>query len=104
MSQSSQIDLHTLEITATSASLYLDACDNGARAVRLNPAYYQACGKLLISIFSLISARETFPQLLERSPAARDVAESIEISRRITVSRLGYYPELSLAMNRAATP
>ena len=47
MLQLSQTDLSTLEATATTAAAYLDSCDSGAKFVRLDPTYYQACGRLL---------------------------------------------------------
>src|SRR5574343_403153 len=87
--------LVTLATTANTAAAYIDACDSGAQHVRLDPAYYQNCGLLLYKIFSMLDARLTFPSLLEQSAAARDVAESIQIGRRLEVSTLGYYPRLS---------
>ena len=102
MSDFSQTDLATLEATATTAATYLDACDNGARGVRLDPAYYRACGHLLGTIFDVVNAREAFPTLLEHSAAAREVADSVEIGRRIKISLLGYYPHLTVILNRAA--
>ena len=102
MSQLSQNDLRALEATATTAAVYLDACDGGAKFVRLDADYYQACGNLLLRIFSLTNARAAFPNLLERSAAARDVAESIEIGQRIERSRLAYYPDLTILLNRVA--
>jgi hypothetical protein len=100
MTYLSQTDVSALEVTAMTAADYLDACDAGAKTVRLDPAYYQACGNLLMKIFSVAKASQNFPELLERSSAARDVAESVEIGRRIKLSRLGYYPELSVILNR----
>lgn len=94
--------LNALEATATTASAYLDACDNGARFVRLDPAYYKSCGSVLIGIFSLVDAKKVFPLLLEQSTSAREVAESVQIGRRIELSRLGFYPELAVLLNRAA--
>jgi len=102
MSHLSQTDLNTLQGTAASAATYLDACDAGARYVRLDPAYYRACGHLLMTIFSVTNAQEAFAELLEHSAAARDIAESVEIGRRIEVSRLGYYPQLTVILNRAS--
>ena len=40
MSYFTQDNLSALEATATTAAAYLDACDSGARFVRLDPAYY----------------------------------------------------------------
>lgn len=102
MSHASQIDIESLRETACVTATYLDACDDGARQVRLDPRYYQACGKLLKAIFSLVDAEKTFPILLEHSAAARELAESITIGHRLEVSRLGYYPELCISLNRAA--
>lgn len=98
----SPTDLAALETTATSAAAYLDACDSGANFVRLDPTYYRACGHLLTTIFEATQASEAFPGLLEHSAAAREVAESVEIGRRIEISRLGYYPHLTVILNRAA--
>lgn len=102
MSNLSQTDLSALEASATTAAAYLDACDGGAKFVRLDPAYYRVCGHLLTTIFSVTNAHTAFPALLENSPAARDVAESVEIGRRIEISRLGYYPQLTVILNRAS--
>ena len=103
MSHTSPIDIESLRETACVTAGYLDACDQGAREVRLDPRYYQACGKLLNSIFTAVDAEKAFPILLEQSAAAREVAEAIKIGHRIEVSRLGYYPELCVSLNRAAT-
>ncbi len=102
MTYLSPTDVSALEETAMTAADYLDACDARAKTVRLDPTYYKACGNLLMKIFLVANARQNFPELLERSSAARDVAESVEIGRRIKLSRLGYYPELSLILNRAS--
>ena len=90
-------NIESLTVSAISAAAYLDACDEGAKTVRLDPSYYLACGKVLGQIFSLLDPVLLFPILLEHS-----VAESVQISRRIGVSRLCYYPELSVVLNRAA--
>ena len=102
MTYLSQSNLNALEATATTAAAYVDACDGGAKFVRLDPAYYQACGRLLMRIFSVANAREAFPDLLERSAAARDIAESVEIGQRIKLSRRVYYPQLAVILNRAS--
>lgn len=95
-------NIESLAVSAISAAAYLDACDEGAANTRLDPGYYLACGNVLRQIFSLIDPSHNFPRLLEHSAAARDIAESVRISRRLGLSRLGYYPELVLALNRAA--
>ena len=102
MFQFSQSNLASLNATASSAAAYLDACDEGALQVRLDPAYYLACGTLLMQIFTLIDGYKTLPVLLAHSAAARDVAAAIKIGLQIETSRLGFYPELSVLMNRAA--
>jgi hypothetical protein len=102
MTYLSQTDVSALEATALKAADYLDACDAGARTVRLDPTYYQACGNLLMKIFLMADAHQNFPELLERSSAAREVAESVDIKHRIMLSRVGYYSELSLILNRAS--
>jgi len=102
MSHLTLTDLSALESTATTAAAYLDACDSGAKFVRLDPTYYQACGNLLLRIFSVVSAYEAFPGLVAQSNAARDVAEAIEIGHKIEVSRLAYYPKLAAILSRAS--
>lgn len=94
--------IESFSVSAIRAAAYLDACDSGATDVRLSASYYQACGKVLNEMFALLDPHQYFPVLLERSPAAREIAESIQINRRIQVSRLGYYPELTATLNRAA--
>jgi len=100
MSRFSEYELRAMEASATAAAHYLDVCDFGAHGVRLDPAYYRACGDLLVKLFLLVDAGECFPDLLSGSPAAREVAEAVGIGRRIEVSVNGYYPELSLLLNR----
>ncbi|MBS1161515.1 MAG: hypothetical protein H6R15_3934 [Proteobacteria bacterium] len=100
MSNLSLNDLSSLEATATTAATYLDACDSGAEFVHLDPTYYQANGNLLLTIFAVTDPYKTFPRLMEHSAAAREIAESIEIGRRIEISRLGYYPQLTVILNR----
>lgn len=102
MFQLSQTDLTTLEESATTAAAYLDACDGGAHFVRLDPDYYQACGRLLMTIFSVTDAAKAFPELVQQSAAAREAAEAVEIGQRIELSRLGYYPQLTVILNRAS--
>ncbi len=101
MNAITQIDLSAMEVSAITAASYLDACDDGTQQP-LNPEYYRACGKLLATIFSVVDPKEAFPRLLEHSQAAREVVETIQINHRIAVSRLGYYPELSITLNRAS--
>lgn len=96
----SQDDLCTLEETATTAAAYLDACDSGAKFVRLDPDYYQACGHLLQTIFAVTNASRTFPSLVQQSASAREMADSVEIERRIDVSVLAYYPQLAALLKR----
>lgn len=94
--------IETFAVSAIRAAAYLDACDLGHAQVRLDAGYYQACGKVLREIFALLDPYQHFPVLLEQSPAAREIAESLQIGRRIEISRLGYYPELAVTLNRAA--
>lgn len=102
MSKLSQNDLSTLEETATTAAAYLDACDSGAKFARLDPDYYQACGRLLLAIFSAYDAKRTFPSLVRQSASASELADSVEIGRRIDVSVLAYYPQLAALLKRVA--
>lgn len=94
--------LASLEATATAAAAYLDICDCGSRYVRLDPVHYRTSGELLVRIFSMVDARQAFPMLIQQSAAAREVAESADISRHLSVSRLGFYPELSALFFRVA--
>jgi hypothetical protein len=94
--------LASLQATAATAATYLDACDCDARYVRLDPVHYRTCGELLARIFSVVDAQQIFPTLLQDSPAAREIAESIEISRHLAVSPLVYYPELTALIYRIA--
>lgn len=98
----SQSTLDALEATATTAAKYLDECDSSKQGIRLDPAYYQCCGILLFRIFSLVDASYAFPGLVKHSNSARETAESIQIGRRIEVSRLGFYPELAGLLTRVA--
>lgn len=103
MSYLTQDNLSALETTATTAAAYLDACDSGALFTPLDPAYYRACGTLLLKIFQLLDTGKEFTSLLEQSAAAREVSESILITRHLELNTRVFYPELSVLMKRAAT-
>lgn len=96
----SQSALISLAATASTAAAYLDACDSGARHVRLDPDYYRNCGILLLRIFSMVDAKVVFPELIEQSAAAREVVDSVLIEHRLQISTLGCYPELAVLMHR----
>lgn len=96
----SMSNLEALQETAVTAAAYLDACDAGRPGVRLDPDYYRACGALLARIFGVVDPRRVFPVLMKESPAAREAAEAIAIGRRIETSRLIYYPQLTVVINR----
>jgi hypothetical protein len=102
MSYLSQTQISSLACTATTAAAYLDTCDSGARFARLDPAYYQACARLLTTIFSVLDAREAFPDLLSHSPAAQNTLECLQMERQIRSSCAGYYPQLAVILKRAA--
>ncbi len=90
MSDFDKITLQAMEATAAASAAYLDACDSGAEGDRLDPEYYRACGDLLLKIFALVDPEQDFPDLLRRSPAAREIADSIQLRRRIEAGKLGY--------------
>ena len=96
------VSLKAFEATATKAACYLDAWDNGGTHVVLNPGYYQACGALLSKMFSLFDARQSFPDLLSRSAAAREIADSVTVGRQLETSCLVFYPQLAAVLGRAA--
>lgn len=98
----SQTDMESLAATASRAAAYIDDCDSGATDIRLDPAYYQACGHVLMRIFAVCDAARDFPLLLEHSPAAREVDDALRIGRRIERSRTWFYPELAALMLRHA--
>lgn len=98
----SQDNIEALQETAVSAAAYLDACDSGHVGVRLDSDYYRACAALLLKIFGVVDAHRAFPVLMAESLAAREVAEAIAIGRRIETSRLVYYPQLTVVINRMA--
>jgi hypothetical protein len=102
MTYLSPSQIRSLAETSTTAAAYLDACDSGAKFVRLDPAYYQACARLLATIFSVIDVQKALPDLLNQSPAARSAAESLEMERYLRISRTGYYPELAAILTRAS--
>lgn len=102
MSHFHQDNIDALAVSAIKAATYLDACDTGALAANLDPRCYQACGNVLRQIFALLDPETNFPVLLEQSAAARELAESIKIDRHIEISRLGYFPELTIVLNRVS--
>lgn len=93
-------NLEALQETAVTAAAYLDACDEARPGARLDPDYYRACAGLLLRILGMVDPLRDFPVLMAESPAAREVAEAIAVGRRIEVSRLVYYPQLAVVMNR----
>lgn len=100
MTYCSQLDLESLAATASRAAAYVDDCDSGARNVRLDPDYYQACSNVLIQIFKVCDARRDFPMLLEHSAAAREVDESLRVGQLIDADRAAHYPELEAILKR----
>ena len=52
-------------------------------------------------MFSLYDARHTFPDLLSRSAAAREIAESVGMGHRLETSLLVFYPQLAAGPRRA---
>lgn len=94
--------LNAFKATAANAAGYLDACDLGLAGEKFDPDYYRACGHLLSKVFMLFDPERHFQDLLAESPAAREMAESLIIAHRIELSRVGFYPELAVLMQRAA--
>lgn len=97
-----QATLQALASSAAAAARYLDACDAGTQVGPVDPGYYRACGDLLIHVFSLLDADNVFPQLVRRSVAARELAESVQITRRLEISRGRFYPLLVALLKRAS--
>lgn len=79
--------LQSLAETASASADYLDACDFGRHGCQLDPAYYRACGELLLNIFLLVDASRAFPDLLARSPAAREIAATVRSCREMLAGR-----------------
>lgn len=102
MAYSSPSQIRSLAESATTAATYLDACDNGARFVRVDPAYYQACGRLLTTIFAAVDPASAFPDLLSQSSSARNAAEALEMERRLASNQSIYYPQLAAILSRAS--
>jgi hypothetical protein len=102
MTYLSPSQLRSLAETATTAAAYLDACDNGAKFVRLDPAYYQSCARLLTTIFAVTDVAHALPDLLSQSPSARNAVESLEMEHHLGISRYGYYPQLAAILTRAS--
>lgn len=96
-----QSTLQSLEATAANSAAYLDACDSGRHPAR-DPKYYRECADLLMRIFLLVDAEKAFPNLLEHSAAAREIADSIQIRQRIEAGRQGAYPELAVLLRRVS--
>lgn len=102
MTYCSQLDIDSLAATASRAAAYVDDCDSGARNVRLDPSYYQACSNVLIQIFKVCDAPHDFPMLLEHSAAAREIDEALHIGQWICTERAAHYPELEAILQRNA--
>lgn len=102
MTYCSQLDIESLAATASRAAAYIDDCDNGAREVRLDPNYYQACSNVLIQIFKVCNAQHDFPMLLEHSAAAREVDQALRIEQQINSDLAAHCPELEAILRRNA--
>ena len=87
MNTLSPASMKSFESSASIAAAYLDACDAGAVDVRLDAEYYQACASLLLRLFSLFTP-DAFSSLLDTSPAARELAESMLLEQQILSSGL----------------
>jgi hypothetical protein len=85
---------------AASAAAYLDACDEGMPGAAFDPGYYKACAGLLMTILALQDANELFAGLLERSAAAREVAETIALGKELASSRDGACPQLDTLLKQ----
>lgn len=92
--------LVSFQATATSCANYLDACDAGQ--IPLNADRYRAYAQLLVKIFALIDPYHHFPGLLRQSPAAREIAETQQVTHRLQTDRKGIYPELSEILQRVS--
>ena len=102
MTYCNQLDIESLAATASRAAAYIDDCDSGARNVRLDPDYYQACSHVLIQIFKVCDAHRDFPLLLEHSAAAREVGESLRLGHLIDTGRSAHFPALEAILKRSA--
>ena len=89
-----------LQESAVAAASYLDRCERRRPERQIDAACYQRCADLLSKIFSVLDPWQAFPVLMAESPAARETAEAILIARHLEVSRLFYYPELTVVINR----
>lgn len=94
--------LASLEVTAITAAEYLDICESGLQPAKFDAEQYRTCAELLSKIFYVVDASKVFPMLLKQSEAAREMAESVQIERRISISRLVFYPELAALINRVS--
>ncbi len=90
MSGLEKTTLLALKATAIASAAYLDACDSGGCSGALSPEYYRLCGDLLTKIFTLVDAESHFPDLLRNSPAAREIAEGVWLTRLIEEHKLDY--------------
>lgn len=84
----------SIGVNAATAAAYLDACDEGMPGAAFDPGYYKACAGLLMTILALQDANELFSELLERSAAAREVAETIALGKELETNRAGSCPQL----------
>lgn len=85
---------------AATAAAYLDACDEGMPGAAFDPSYYKACAGLLMTILALQDANELFSELLERSGAAREVAETIALGKELETNRDGSCPQLDTLLRQ----
>lgn len=85
---------------AARAAAYLDACDEGMHGTAFDPGYYKACAGMLTTILSLANATQLFPDLLERSAAAREVAESIALAKELALGHASSCSHLDALLKR----
>jgi hypothetical protein len=96
--KSKDFDIDDLEVAATAAAGYIDACDS--RGIIPDARRYQACAHALDKIFMYVDAKKCFPELMAQSRGARDAVESIALAAKIQTSVIGYCPDLALLIQR----
>lgn len=94
------IALTSARAKAYASALYLDQYEGGGSRNGMSALDYREHAQTLKQILAQGPSRYTFSDLLRNSPAAREVAEGLELERRIETSRKAHCPVLNTLLTR----
>jgi hypothetical protein len=95
-----KVALNSARAKAYASALYLDQYEEGGFREGMSALNYREHAQTLKQILAQGPSRYTFSDLLRNSPAAQEIAEGLELERRIEVSRAAHCPVLNTLMKR----